>query len=48
MLEARLEWAQDISIALEEFVDFPEVNLPIREFKAPEQISDADIEEAAS
>ncbi|EOD5122035.1 ImmA/IrrE family metallo-endopeptidase [Pseudomonas aeruginosa] len=47
MLEARLEWAQDISIALEEFVDFPEVNLPIREFKAPEQISDADIEEAA-
>ena len=24
MLEARLEWTQDISIALEEFVDFPE------------------------
>lgn len=47
MLEARLEWAQDISIALEEFVEFPEVNLPIREFKAPEQISDVDIEDAA-
>jgi len=47
MLEARLEWAQDISIALEEFVDFPEVKLPVRQFKSPEQISTLDIEEAA-
>lgn len=48
MLEARLEWAQDISIALEEFVDFPEVKLPVRRFESPEQISASDIEEAAS
>lgn len=47
MLEARLEWAQDISIALEEFVDFPEVKLPMRRYESPEQISAADIEEAA-
>jgi Zn-dependent peptidase ImmA (M78 family)/DNA-binding transcriptional regulator YdaS (Cro superfamily) len=48
MLEARLEWAQDISIALEEFVDFPEVKLPVRRYESPEQISASDIEEAAS
>ncbi|MBB3272765.1 XRE family transcriptional regulator [Pseudomonas putida] len=47
MLEARLEWAQDIAIALGEFVDFPDVNLPKRTFKDPEQITNADIEEAA-
>lgn len=47
MLEARLEWAQDISLALEEFVDFPEVKLPVRRFESPEQISASDIEEAA-
>ncbi|WP_185266874.1 XRE family transcriptional regulator [Halopseudomonas xiamenensis] len=47
MLEARLEWAQDISIALEEFVDFPELSLPVRSFESPEQISASDIEEAA-
>ncbi|MDE9749666.1 XRE family transcriptional regulator [Pseudomonas aeruginosa] len=48
MLEARLEWAEDIVIALSEFVDFPDVNLPDRKFNDPEQISDADIEVAAS
>ncbi|MDC6379926.1 XRE family transcriptional regulator [Pseudomonas graminis] len=47
MLEARLEWAQDIALALGEFVDFPEVNLPKRAFTDPEQITNADIEEAA-
>lgn len=47
MLEARLEWAQDIALALSEFVDFPEVNLPMRSFTDPEQITAADIEEAA-
>ncbi|WP_256591037.1 MULTISPECIES: helix-turn-helix transcriptional regulator [unclassified Pseudomonas] len=47
MLEARLEWAQDIALALSEFVDFPEVNLPVRSFTDPEQITNADIEEAA-
>lgn len=47
MLEARLEWAQDIAIALSEFVDFPDVNLPTRAFTDPQQITNADIEEAA-
>lgn len=47
MLEARLEWAQDITLALSEFVDFPEVNLPKRKFTDPEEITSADIEEAA-
>ena len=47
MLEARLEWAQDIALALSEFVDFPEVNLPKRAFTDPEEITSADIEEAA-
>lgn len=47
MLEARLEWAQDIAVALMEFVDYPELNLPIRSFSNPEQITAEDIEEAA-
>ncbi|PSS59209.1 XRE family transcriptional regulator [Pseudomonas sp. BBP2017] len=47
MLEARLEWAQDIALALGEFVNFPDVNLPKRAFTDPEQITSADIEEAA-
>ncbi|WP_058879324.1 XRE family transcriptional regulator, partial [Pseudomonas aeruginosa] len=47
MLEARLEWAQDIALALSEFVDFPDVNLPQRAFTDPEQITSADIEHAA-
>ncbi|OBY90998.1 DNA-binding protein [Pseudomonas sp. AU11447] len=46
-LGARLEWAQDIALALSEFVDFPDVNLPIRSFTDPEQITNADIEQAA-
>lgn len=46
-LGARLEWAQDIALALSEFVDFPDVNLPIRSFTNPEQITSADIEQAA-
>ncbi|HGA2317318.1 MULTISPECIES: XRE family transcriptional regulator [Pseudomonas putida group] len=47
MLEARLEWAQDVVLSLGEFVDFPEVNLPKRSFTDPEQITSSDIEEAA-
>lgn len=47
MLEARLEWAQDIAVALMEFVDYPELNLPTRSFSDPEQITSEDIEKAA-
>lgn len=47
MLEARLEWTQDIVLAMSEFVDFPDVNLPVRLFTDPQQITSSDIEDAA-
>jgi Zn-dependent peptidase ImmA (M78 family) len=47
MLEGRLEWAQEISACLEEFVDFPSANFPERTFTNPEEITAEDIEEAA-
>lgn len=47
MLEARLEWAQDVGAALMEFVDYPEVNLPARSYADPEEITAEDIEQAA-
>lgn len=47
MLEARLEWAQDISIALMEYVDYPSLNLPTRAYTNPEEITDEEIEQAA-
>jgi Zn-dependent peptidase ImmA (M78 family)/DNA-binding XRE family transcriptional regulator len=46
-LEARTEWVQELTYLLENYVDFPKVNLPKRAFKHPEEISDADIEAAA-
>lgn len=48
MLEGRLEWAQDIALALMEFVDYPIVKLPNRIYVDPEQITDEDIELAAN
>lgn len=47
MLEARLEWTQDVAAALMEFVDYPDVNLPVRDFTNPEEITSEDIERAA-
>ena len=47
MLEARLEWAQDVAAALMEYVDYPDVNLPTRDYTEPEQITNEDIEKAA-
>ena len=47
MLEARLEWAQDVATALMEYVDYPDVNLPSRDYTEPEQITNEDIEKAA-
>lgn len=47
MLEARLQWAHDIALCLNEFADFPEVSFPSRVFVSPDQISNADIEDAA-
>ncbi len=48
MLEARLEWAQDVAAALMEYVDYPDVNLPSRDYTNPEEITVEDIEKAAS
>ena len=48
MLEARLEWAQDVAAALMEYVDYPVVNLPSRDYTDPEEITNEDIEKAAS
>lgn len=48
MLEARVEWAQDVALALSEFVDYPSLNLPVRRFTEPDQITSDEIELAAS
>lgn len=45
---ARLRWAQNISISLQEWVDFPEVNLPRLECSDYRQITNADIERIAN
>ncbi|MCW8177546.1 XRE family transcriptional regulator [Verminephrobacter aporrectodeae] len=47
MLEARLEWAQDVAAALMEYVDYPDVNVPTRTYTDPEEITSEDIEKAA-
>jgi Zn-dependent peptidase ImmA (M78 family)/DNA-binding XRE family transcriptional regulator len=47
MLEARLEWAQEIAASLEEFVDYPELNLPCCSYTNPEEITSEDIEQIA-
>lgn len=47
MLEARLEWANEVVIKLEEYVDLPGLCLPVRNFKNIDEISNADIEDAA-
>ena len=47
MLGARLEWAQDVAAALMEYVDYPDVNLPSRDYTEPEEITDEDIETVA-
>lgn len=48
MLSARIEWAEDIAVALCDFVDFPALNLPARSYENPEEITSNDIEQAAS
>ena len=44
MLKARVEWAQDIALALSEFVDYPALKLPIRQFEDPDEITPDEIE----
>lgn len=47
MLEARLEWAQDLAIVLNEYVDYPKVNFPFWGCKNPEEITYEEIERVA-
>jgi Zn-dependent peptidase ImmA (M78 family) len=44
---ARLRWAQDISLSLQEWVDLPAVDLPQLEAKDYQEIRDEDIEQMA-
>lgn len=46
-LEAHTEWAQETALLLSDYVDYPKLNLPERDFTDPEQISNEDIESAA-
>jgi Zn-dependent peptidase ImmA (M78 family) len=46
-LEARMEWAQEVAMKLGEFANYPTVNILTRDFTDPDQISTADIEQAA-
>ncbi|WP_145511572.1 XRE family transcriptional regulator [Yersinia kristensenii] len=48
MLETRIYWASELVTKLTEFVDLPELKLPYRSFKNIDEISDADIEDAAT
>lgn len=47
LLGARMEWLEEVSAQLEEFVDYPAVNLPSFELKRLAEITDSVIEEAA-
>lgn len=47
MLEARLEWTQDVAASLMEYVDYPDVNLPSCDYTHLEEITNEDIEKAA-
>lgn len=48
MLEARMEWAQEIALSLNEFVDYPFLNLPTRQFRELNEITSDEIELAAN
>lgn len=46
-LEAHTEWVQEATVLLSEYVAYPELSLPDRDFTDPEQIRHEDIEAAA-
>ena len=46
--QARMRWAQDISLALQEWVDLPKVTVPCIDVHDHRQIRDSDIEAIAS
>ena len=46
--QARLRWAQEISVSLQKWVDLPEVNVPRLDVTDYREIQDADIEDMAN
>lgn len=48
MRETRIHWANELVTKLTEFIDLPKLKLPHRSFKNIDEISDADIEDAAN
>ena len=47
MLQARADLLQDVAHVFSEFIDYPELRIPIRTFSDPGQITRQDIEDAA-
>jgi Zn-dependent peptidase ImmA (M78 family)/DNA-binding XRE family transcriptional regulator len=47
MLGQRLVWGQELTAGLAEYVDYPDVLLPLRDFRNPEEITAEEIERAA-
>lgn len=47
MLQQRLLWGQELAATLEEYVDYPDVRLPLRDYQNPEEITTQEIERAA-
>ena len=47
-VQARLRWAQEISVSLQEWVDLPDVNVPRLDVTDYRQIADEDIEDKAN
>lgn len=47
LLNARTNWLDEISLQLEEYVDYPQLDIPFKRYAKLNEITDADIEEAA-
>lgn len=47
-LNARLNLANEVAVHLQEFVDYPKVNFPTFDYQSIDQITDSDVEDAAS
>lgn len=47
-MSVRHDWSKELAAEFGEFVEYPEVNFPVREYKDPNEVSDEDIEVAAA
>lgn len=47
LLNARIHWLDEVSQELEQYVDYPKLDIPIKKFTKLSEITDADIEDAA-